>query len=124
MPPKIYSRQPLTVSDLPEALKGTDTIWVDIDSNDPAQQALLKDVFHFHPLAIEDTGMGIAGYELPYIFDRFYQGSRSRSRADSGSGLGLSIAKWIVEKHGGTIQADSEVGKGTQFAISLPLLAG
>ncbi|MBO9605757.1 MAG: HAMP domain-containing histidine kinase [Paenibacillaceae bacterium] len=75
-------------------------------------------------LVIEDTGMGIAGYELPYIFDRFYQGSRSRSRTDSGSGLGLSIAKWIVEKHGGTIQADSEVGKGTQFAISLPLVAG
>ncbi|WML40065.1 HAMP domain-containing sensor histidine kinase [Neobacillus sp. OS1-2] len=66
-------------------------------------------------LAVEDTGCGIAGNDLPYIFDRFYQADLSRGKG--GSGLGLSIAQTIVNAHGGTIQAESTVGSGTILTV-------
>ncbi|MCQ4637512.1 HAMP domain-containing histidine kinase [Anaerovorax odorimutans] len=67
-----------------------------------------------------DDGIGISPEDLPKIWDRFYQVNPSRSTG-SGSGLGLSMVKWIVSAHGGTITADSVPGKGTRFTISLPL---
>ena len=73
-------------------------------------------------LAVTDNGQGIPEHELPRLFDRFYRVDASRSRA-SGAGLGLSIAKWIVECHGGTITVVSELGKGSTFRVSLPLQA-
>jgi signal transduction histidine kinase len=69
---------------------------------------------------IEDTGVGIAPEHLPYIFDQFYQIDRSKRKGDKGSGLGLTIAKKIVDAHGGSIQVSSEVGKGTIFTVLLP----
>lgn len=66
-------------------------------------------------LAIKDTGVGIAKEDLTHIFDRFYRGDTSRKR--DGTGLGLSIAKTIVDAHGGKIEVNSEVGKGTEFII-------
>ncbi|MCX7975718.1 MAG: HAMP domain-containing histidine kinase, partial [Bellilinea sp.] len=73
-------------------------------------------------LKVEDTGPGIQPDDLPYIFDRFYRGDPSRKRTEnSGFGLGLSIAKWIVDRHGGQIEVESEVGKGTRFTVWLPL---
>lgn len=69
-------------------------------------------------IQIIDTGEGIAKKHLDKIFDRFYQVDESRN--NGGSGLGLSMAKWIIEKHGGTINATSIVGKGTTFTIILP----
>lgn len=70
-----------------------------------------------------DTGPGIPAEDLPHIFERFYRAEKSRTRGQStGFGLGLSITKWIVEHHGGRIEVDSKEGRGTTFAIWLPLL--
>ncbi len=69
---------------------------------------------------VQDTGVGISPRELPYIFDRFYRVDKSRSQ--SGSGLGLSIARYIAQAHGGSIEVASEVDQGTTFAVLLPLL--
>ena len=73
-------------------------------------------------LAVADNGQGIPEGELPRLFDRFYRVDASRSCAN-GAGLGLSIAKWIVECHGGTITVSSQLGKGSTFRVSLPLQA-
>jgi PAS domain S-box-containing protein len=71
-------------------------------------------------LRISDNGPGIRPEDLPKIFDTFYRGNAANKEA-RGAGLGLSMAKWIVQIHGGTIDVESEVGKGTTFAISVPL---
>lgn len=69
-----------------------------------------------------DTGPGIPAEELPHIFERFYRAEKSRTRRETaGFGLGLSIANWIVERHGGRIEVNSQERKGTTFAIWLPL---
>lgn len=73
-------------------------------------------------LAVSDNGIGIAKEKQQEIFERFYRGDKSRSRSEGNLGLGLSIAKWIVESHGGTIRIQSESGKGSIFAVSLPIL--
>jgi heavy metal sensor kinase len=71
---------------------------------------------------IRDTGIGIASEDLPHIYDRFWRADKVRSRNLGGAGLGLSIALWIVEQHGGEIEAHSEVGKGSEFRVRLPLI--
>lgn len=71
---------------------------------------------------VRDTGPGIPQEDLPHIFERFYRAEKSRTRGKStGFGLGLSIVNWIVEKHGGRIEVASQEGKGTTFAVWLPL---
>jgi signal transduction histidine kinase len=64
--------------------------------------------------------VGIEPDDLSRVFERLYRADSSRSRSTGGSGIGLSIAKAIVEAHGGTIAAASEPGRGTEFRISLP----
>ena len=72
-------------------------------------------------ISVSDDGCGIAPEALPHIFTRTYTVSDARTPgASSGSGLGLSIAKVIIERHGGTINAESALGKGTTFTVSLP----
>ena len=71
---------------------------------------------------VRDTGPGIPAEDIPHIFERFYRAEKSRTRGKStGFGLGLSIVNWIVEKHGGRIEVGSQEGKGTTFAVWLPL---
>ncbi len=77
-------------------------------------------------IAVADTGEGIAAEDLRHVFDRFWKLDTSRTRDDrwgNGSGLGLSIAKSLVEAHGGRIWAESELGVGSTFRFRLPLYA-
>lgn len=70
---------------------------------------------------VEDTGSGIPAEHLPHLFERFYRVDRARTLKSGGTGLGLAIVEQIVKAHGGTIDVTSELGKGTQFEITLPL---
>ena len=72
-------------------------------------------------ISVSDTGEGIPAVDLPNIFERFYRVDRSRARATGGSGLGLTIAKRLVEAHGGKITVQSEMGKGSRFSFTLPV---
>lgn len=71
-------------------------------------------------IAVSDTGIGIPPADLPHIFERFYRVEKARSREKGGTGLGLSIVKHIIGMHGGKVEAQSELGKGTTVRITLP----
>jgi signal transduction histidine kinase len=73
-------------------------------------------------ILITDTGIGIPDEDLPRIFDRFYRVDKARSRNLGGSGLGLSIAYWIAQAHRGDIEVTSEMGEGSVFRITLPVV--
>ena len=72
-------------------------------------------------VSVVDTGEGIPAKDLPNIFERFYRVDKSRTRATGGSGLGLTIAKRLVEAHGGRIEVQSKLRKGSRFTFTLPL---
>lgn len=75
-------------------------------------------------LSINDTGVGIPTKDLPRVFERFYRVDRARARGTGGTGLGLSIVRHIAESHGGFVTADSELGIGSTFTVSLPVQPG
>ena len=75
----------------------------------------------FAVTTVTDTGIGIAPEDLPHIFDRFWRVDKARSRDGGGAGLGLSIAKWIVDEHGGSLDVDSQIGRGSTFSIRVAL---
>ena len=70
--------------------------------------------------AVVDDGPGIPAKDLPHLFERFYRVDKGRSRETGGTGLGLSIVKHIIQLHGGTVLAESELGKGTRMSFTLP----
>lgn len=71
-------------------------------------------------IEVKDTGVGIPPESLPRVFERFYRVDKARSRAMGGTGLGLAIVKHVALKHGGRVDAESEVGKGSCFRINIP----
>ncbi len=71
-------------------------------------------------IRVEDSGIGIAEGDLPYIFDRFYRADKARSRDVGGTGLGLNIAQWIASAHQAQIQVQSTPGKGSVFSVRIP----
>ncbi|MCQ3935811.1 MAG: hypothetical protein DPW18_02070 [Chloroflexi bacterium] len=115
-------------------------LWVDIDGGKIAivLSNLLKNALTFtnsggevlvrgeqHPdyvkVSVTDNGIGIPASDLPRVFDRFYQVESHLTRRHGGMGLGLSVAKVMVEMHGGRIWAESREGKGSTFSFLLPV---
>ena len=74
-------------------------------------------------IGVKDQGIGIASHDLDRIFERFYRADPARSRATGGTGLGLAIVKHVCQNHGGDVDVWSEVGVGSTFILSLPLVA-
>ena len=74
---------------------------------------------------VRDSGIGISAADLGHVFDRFWRADRARSRASErgGFGLGLAISQWIAQAHGGRITVQSRLGRGSVFAVTLPLLS-
>ncbi|OKQ00237.1 cell wall metabolism sensor histidine kinase WalK [Paenibacillus sp. P46E] len=89
----------------------------------PEGEVTLDAVFYQNQVGIRiaDTGIGMDKDEVPHIFDRFYRADESRGITE-GIGLGLSIAKWIIDEHGGSVEVVTRQGEGTTFVIWLPLL--
>ncbi|MBI5930049.1 MAG: GHKL domain-containing protein [Chloroflexi bacterium] len=81
---------------------------------------------HFVTVAVADNGIGIPDDHLPFIFDRFYRvpSEEHQEHRKEGMGLGLAIVKAIVEKHGGHVEVQSEVGQGSTFMVVLPIGEG
>jgi hypothetical protein len=72
-------------------------------------------------VAVIDTGIGIDAADLSSVFERFWRADKSRSRFSGGTGIGLAITHRLVELQGGTIEVESELGKGSTFRFSLPI---
>ncbi len=76
----------------------------------------------FAKVVVQDTGIGIPPLDIPHVFDRFFRADDSRARKTGGTGLGLSIAKWIIDRHQGTVEILSREDIGTRIIISLPVI--
>jgi PAS domain S-box-containing protein len=72
-------------------------------------------------LVVLDTGVGIPAEALPQLFERFYRVENMRSRTHEGSGIGLALVQELVKLHGGTVRADSKMGEGSSFSVTIPL---
>ena len=73
-------------------------------------------------ISVKDTGIGIKESDIPLLFERFKQLDSGMTRKPGGTGLGLSISKDIIEKHNGKIWVESEIGKGSVFSFTLPII--
>ncbi|MBO4389802.1 MAG: HAMP domain-containing histidine kinase [Lachnospiraceae bacterium] len=89
--------------------------------NGSVSVSLNADHVYFY-VSVKDTGIGIAKEDCEKIFERFYRADKARSRDTGGTGLGLALSKRIVQLHKGTINVSSEIGKGSEFRIRIPLV--
>ena len=116
--PVVYSDQfrikQILLNILSNAAKFTETGWIELRAEQVADRLLI---------AVEDTGIGIAASELEQIFDEFQQVDTSSTRRYSGTGLGLSISRHLAQVLGGDIKAESVLGQGSTFILTLPLQA-
>ena len=71
-------------------------------------------------VSVSDRGIGIAPEDVPKLFDHFFRSTDPQVRRRKGTGIGLTIVRYIVEAHGGTISVDSAPGRGTTFTVTLP----
>jgi len=133
--PQVAAKEILLSLDLPDNLPLVNIDWQRV--NQVLHNLLENAVAHTHKggtinvaavtqgdwveVCVSDTGEGIPAEDLPNIFERFYRVDRSRARATGGSGLGLTIARRLVEAHGGKIAVQSEMGKGSRFSFTLPI---
>ena len=133
--PQVAAKEISLSLDLPDNLPLVDIDWQRV--NQVLHNLLENAVAHTHKggtinvaattqgdwveVSVSDTGEGIPAEDLPNIFERFYRVDRSRARATGGSGLGLTIAKRLVEAHGGKITVQSDLGKGSCFSFTLPI---
>ncbi|WP_430786606.1 sensor histidine kinase [Virgibacillus flavescens] len=90
-----------------------------MDKDHKKMQVRLNSDVDLVTVEISDNGSGITKEELPYIFDRFYRTDGSRNSSTGGSGLGLAITKKIIDEHGGTVWAESDLGEGTSIYFTL-----
>ena len=74
-------------------------------------------------VSVEDSGIGIAPEQIPFVFDRFWRADKARTRREGGTGLGLAIANAIAHSHGGKIVVTSQINVGSCFKVSIPVLA-
>jgi PAS domain S-box-containing protein len=81
----------------------------------------LRQVQQAVELEVKDTGTGIAAHHLPHLFERFYRVEGARGRTNEGSGIGLALVQELVKLHGGTVQVESELGRGSTFTVAIPL---
>ncbi len=111
---------------LTNAAKYTDKggrIWLSVEAADAAEAAANgKAAVPMVVIKVRDTGMGIAPELLPHIFDLFTQADRSLDRSQGGLGIGLCLVQRLVELHGGTVEAHSVLGQGSEFVVRLPVV--
>ena len=89
----------------------------------PEQHVYIKksDSKDWHKIEIVDQGHGIPEKDLPFIFDSFYRADTARNRSAGGAGIGLSLTKALTELHGGEVGVSSQIGKGSNFKVYLPI---
>jgi signal transduction histidine kinase len=91
----------------------------------PAEGSILVRAEHIEgdvQVSINDSGTGLSDIDLQHVFDRFYRADEARTSDDTGAGLGLSIAKALIEAHGGRIWAENTPNSGACFSFTLPIL--
>ena len=81
----------------------------------------VQDDSGFVVVKVTDTGMGIQKREIPRLGERFYRADKTRSRELGGTGLGLSIVKHLMKAHNGSIDIESQVGRGTTVSLAFPI---
>jgi CheY-like chemotaxis protein/two-component sensor histidine kinase len=94
-------------------------IWVTAEASHPSGRTTRPEVI----VTVRDTGVGIPAEAMPSIFEIFTQVDRSLEKSHGGLGIGLTLVKRLVEMHGGSVVARSEVGRGSEFAVSLPAVS-